>query len=155
MHLPFCVERCGYCSFNTAPYTPGAQDRFLSALLAEWDLLHEAPWAGGVRLDTVFLGGGTPSLLAVDQMAALLGHVGARFAAEPGAEVTVECNPDDVTVERLAGYRRAGVTRVSLGRAEPRRPRSCRAWTGATPPGRPAPPSRPRGRRARATSAWT
>jgi oxygen-independent coproporphyrinogen-3 oxidase len=115
VHLPFCVERCGYCSFNTAPYTPGAQDRFLAALLTEWDLLHAAPWAGDVRLDTVFLGGGTPSLLAVDQMAALLGHVGTRFAVEPGAEVTVECNPDDVTVERLAGYRRSGVTRVSLG----------------------------------------
>jgi oxygen-independent coproporphyrinogen-3 oxidase len=115
VHLPFCVERCGYCSFNTAPYTPGGQDRFLSALLAEWDLLHAAPWAGGVRLDTLFLGGGTPSLLAVDQMAALLDRIGARFAVEPGAEVTVECNPDDVTSERVAGYRRAGVTRVSLG----------------------------------------
>jgi oxygen-independent coproporphyrinogen-3 oxidase len=115
VHLPFCVERCGYCSFNTAPYTPGAQDRFLSALLSEWDLLHAAPWAGDVRLDTLFLGGGTPSLLPVDQMAALLGRIRARFAVEPGAEVTVECNPDDVTVERLAGYRRAGVTRVSLG----------------------------------------
>lgn len=115
MHLPFCVERCGYCSFNTAPYTPGAQDRFLGALLAEWDLLRAAPWAGHVRLDTLFLGGGTPSLLAVDQMAALLGYIGARFTVEPGAEVTVECNPDDVTAERLAGYRGAGINRVSLG----------------------------------------
>ena len=101
MHLPFCVERCGYCSFNTAPYTPGGQDRFLSALLREWDLFHGAPWAGGVRLDTLFLGGGTPSLLTVDQMAALLGRIGARFAVEPGAEVTGECNPDDVTRERV------------------------------------------------------
>jgi oxygen-independent coproporphyrinogen-3 oxidase len=115
VHLPFCVERCGYCSFNTAPYTEAGQDRFLAALLAEWDLLHAAPWAAGVSLDTVFLGGGTPSLLTVPQMAALLGRIGARFSLEPGAEVTVECNPDDVTRERLAGYREAGVTRVSLG----------------------------------------
>jgi len=115
VHLPFCVERCGYCSFNTAPYTPGGQDRFFSALLREWDLFHAAPWASRVRLDTLFLGGGTPSLLTVDQMAALLGRIGARFAVEPGAEVTVECNPDDVTRERVAGYRGAGVTRVSLG----------------------------------------
>jgi oxygen-independent coproporphyrinogen-3 oxidase len=115
VHLPFCVERCGYCSFNTAPYTPGGQDRFLAALLREWDLFHAAPWVGGVTLDTLFLGGGTPSLLTVDQMAALLGRIRARFAVEPGAEVTVECNPDDVTRERVAGYRRAGVTRVSLG----------------------------------------
>ena len=115
VHLPFCVERCGYCSFNTAPYTPGGQDRFLAALLREWDLFHAAPWAGDVTLDTLFLGGGTPSLLTVEQMAALLGRIRARFAVDPGAEVTVECNPDDVTRERVAGYRRAGVTRMSLG----------------------------------------
>jgi len=115
VHLPFCVERCGYCSFNTAPYTPLGQSRFLTALLAEWDRLAAAPWAGRVSLDTVFLGGGTPSLLTVDQMQALLGRIGERFAIEDGAEITVECNPDDVTVERLAGYRRAGVDRVSLG----------------------------------------
>ena len=114
-HLPFCAERCGYCSFNTAPYTPGGLDRFLTALLRECDLVAAAPWASRVALDTVFLGGGTPSLLDASQMAAVLDHLGARFRLEPGAEVTVECNPDDVTVARLAGYRRAGVTRLSLG----------------------------------------
>lgn len=115
MHLPFCVERCGYCSFNTAPYTADGQSRFLAALLAEWDQLAAAPWASRVTLDTLFLGGGTPSLLTVEQMEALLGRIRERFVIEGGAEITVECNPDDVTVERLAGYRRAGVTRVSLG----------------------------------------
>ncbi|MEX2223523.1 MAG: radical SAM family heme chaperone HemW [Candidatus Rokuibacteriota bacterium] len=115
MHLPFCAERCGYCSFNTAPYTAGGLDRFLTALLRECDLAAAQPWAGDVTLDTLFLGGGTPSLLDASQMATVLTHVGARFRLEPGAEVTVECNPDDVTAERLAGYRRAGVTRISLG----------------------------------------
>ncbi len=115
MHVPFCVERCGYCSFNTAPYTADGQSRFLAALLAEWDRLATSPWAGRVTLDTVFLGGGTPSLLTVDQMQALLGRIGERFAIEDGAEITVECNPDDATVERLAGYRKAGVVRLSLG----------------------------------------
>src|SRR6185295_6843359 len=115
VHLPFCVERCGYCSFNTAPYTPLGHRRFLTALLAEWDRLAPAPWAGRVSLDTVLLAGGSPSTLTVDQMQALLGRIGERFAIEGGAEITVECNPDDVTVERLAGYRRAGVDRVSLG----------------------------------------
>ncbi|HEY7041156.1 MAG TPA: radical SAM family heme chaperone HemW [Methylomirabilota bacterium] len=115
MHLPFCVERCGYCSFNTAPYTPGGLDRFLSALIRECDLAGAAPWAPGVTLDTLFLGGGTPSLLDASQMAQVLGHLGGRLAVEPTAEVTVECNPDDLDVERLAGYRRAGVTRISLG----------------------------------------
>jgi oxygen-independent coproporphyrinogen III oxidase len=115
VHLPFCVERCGYCSFNTAPYTPGGLDRFLSALVRECDLAAAAPWARGVTLDTVFLGGGTPSLLDAAQMTQVLAHLGARLALEPSAEVTAECNPDDLTVERLAGYRRAGVTRISLG----------------------------------------
>lgn len=115
MHLPFCVERCGYCSFNTAPYTPGGLDRFLAALLRECDLAAAAPWAGGVTLDSLFLGGGTPSLLDAEQMATVLARIGARFALELGAEVTVECNPDDVTAARLAGYRRAGVSRISLG----------------------------------------
>ena len=115
MHLPFCVERCGYCSFNTAPYTPGGLDRFLSALIRECDLAAAAPWASGVALDTLFLGGGTPSLLDASQMAQVLAHLGSRLAIEPAAEVTVECNPDDLDVERLAGYRRAGVTRISLG----------------------------------------
>ena len=115
MHLPFCAERCGYCSFNTAPYTPGGLDRFLTALLRECDLAAAAPWAGRVTIDTLFLGGGTPSLLDVPQMAAVLERIRTRFRLEPGAEVTVECNPDDVTGTRLAGYRAAGVTRISLG----------------------------------------
>jgi len=115
VHLPFCAERCGYCSFNTAPYTPGGLDRFLTALLRECDLASAAPWADRVTLDTLFLGGGTPSLLDAEQMAAVLDRIGTRFRLEPGAEVTVECNPDDVTVARLTGYRRAGVTRISLG----------------------------------------
>lgn len=115
VHLPFCAERCGYCSFNTAPYSEAGLDRFLTALLRECDLAAAAPWVAGVTLDTLFLGGGTPSLLEPSQMAAVLGRIGARFRLEPGAEVTVECNPDDVTAERLAGYRRAGVSRISLG----------------------------------------
>jgi oxygen-independent coproporphyrinogen-3 oxidase len=115
VHLPFCAERCGYCSFNTAPYTAGGLDRFLTALLAECDLIASAPWAGRVTLDTLFLGGGTPSLLDAPRMAAVLDRIRARFPLAAGAEVTVECNPDDVTAERLGGYRRAGVTRISLG----------------------------------------
>ena len=115
MHLPFCAERCGYCSFNTAPYTPGGLDRFLAALLRECDLAAAAPWAARVTLDTLFLGGGTPSLLDVPQMVAVLERIRTRFRLDPGAEITVECNPDDVTVARLTGYREAGVTRISLG----------------------------------------
>ncbi len=115
LHVPFCTQRCGYCSFNTAPDAPGAVARFVPALLGEIDLVAGAPWAGAVDLRSVFLGGGTPSLLPAEAMADILERLRARLGVEPGAEITVECNPESVSLERLAGYRRAGVTRISLG----------------------------------------
>ena len=115
VHIPFCTKRCGYCSFNTAPESPGAVGRFLPALLGEMDLVARAPWAGGVDLRSVFLGGGTPSLLAAEAMAEILDRLRECFGIEAGAEITVECNPESVSLERLSGYRRAGVTRISLG----------------------------------------
>jgi len=115
LHVPFCTKRCGYCSFNTAPDSPGAVARFLPALLGEMDIVSRAPWAGAIDLRSVFLGGGTPSLLPAEAMAEILEHLRARFGVEAAAEITVECNPESVSLERLAGYRRAGVTRISLG----------------------------------------
>jgi len=115
LHVPFCTKRCGYCSFNTAPEAPGAVERFLPALLGEIDLVAGAPWAGAIDLRSVFLGGGTPSLLPEEAVANILERLRARLGVEPGAEITVECNPESVSLERLAGYRRAGVTRISLG----------------------------------------
>ena len=115
LHVPFCTKRCGYCSFNTAPDSPGAVARFLPALLGEMDLVARAPWAGAVGLRSVFLGGGTPSLLPAEAMAEILDRLRERFGIEAGAEITVECNPESVSLERLSGYRRAGVTRISLG----------------------------------------
>ncbi|HWN91772.1 MAG TPA: coproporphyrinogen-III oxidase family protein, partial [Verrucomicrobiae bacterium] len=115
VHIPFCTQRCGYCSFNTAPDAPGAVARFVPALLGEIGLAAKAPWAAAIRLKSVFLGGGTPSLLPPEAMAAILDRLRAHFPIEPSAEITVECNPESVSVERLAGYREAGVTRISLG----------------------------------------
>ena len=115
LHIPFCTKRCGYCSFNTAPDVPGAVARFLPSLLAEIDLAAGAPWADSVDLRSVFLGGGTPSLLPAEALAQILERLRARLGIEAGAEVTVECNPESATLERLSGYRRAGVTRISLG----------------------------------------
>jgi oxygen-independent coproporphyrinogen-3 oxidase len=115
LHVPFCTKRCGYCSFNTAPESPGAVVRFLPALLGEMDLVARAPWAGAVDIRSVFLGGGTPSLLPAEAMAEILERLRAHFGIEAGAEITVECNPESVSLERLSGYRRAGVTRISLG----------------------------------------
>ncbi|HEX6774408.1 MAG TPA: hypothetical protein VF238_01100, partial [Methylomirabilota bacterium] len=96
------------CSFNTAPDGPGAVERFLPALLGEMDIVGRAPWAGGVDVGSVFLGGGTPSLLPAEAMAQIVERLRERFGIETGAEVTVECNPESVSSERLEGYRRAG-----------------------------------------------
>jgi oxygen-independent coproporphyrinogen III oxidase len=115
IHLPFCAERCGYCSFNTAPYDPGAMNRFLAALLGEIDLVAQAPWSASIRLGSVFLGGGTPSLATPDELETILARLRRRFDVETAAEVTVECNPESSAPERLAGYRRAGANRISLG----------------------------------------
>ncbi len=115
VHVPFCAKRCGYCSFNTAPLEDGAMRRYLEALEREVDLLGAIGWSPRVRLSTIFLGGGTPSLLAADEMAAVLGWIRARFALAADAEVTVECNPESVTRDKLAAYRAAGVNRLSLG----------------------------------------
>src|SRR5882762_1796424 len=113
VHVPFCAKRCGYFSFNTAPLEDGAMARYLEALHREIDLLGALAWARRVRLATVFFGGGTPSLVAADDMAAVLAGVRARFDVVPDAEITVECNPESVTREKLEGYRAAGVNRLS------------------------------------------
>jgi len=115
VHVPFCAKRCGYCSFNTAPLEDGTMARYLEALHREIDLLGGIGWSSRVRLSTIFFGGGTPSLLAAEELGAVLARIRARFDVAADAEVTVECNPESVTRDKLAGYRAAGVNRLSLG----------------------------------------
>ncbi|MBI2553120.1 MAG: radical SAM family heme chaperone HemW, partial [Candidatus Rokubacteria bacterium] len=115
LHIPFCRQRCHYCSFNTGPYRPAAMDRFLAALLREIDLVGEAEWAGDVAIGTVFFGGGTPSLLEADELETILDRLRKRLAVAPAAEVSVECNPESLSRDKAEGYRLAGVNRLSLG----------------------------------------
>jgi oxygen-independent coproporphyrinogen-3 oxidase len=115
IHVPFCTARCHYCSFNTAPLDAGALARYLTALERELDLLGGLGWAPRVRVETVFFGGGTPSLLDGEPLAAILARLRRRFAVAPDAETTVECNPESVTRAKLEAYRAAGVNRLSLG----------------------------------------
>jgi oxygen-independent coproporphyrinogen-3 oxidase len=120
LHVPFCLVRCGYCDFNT--YTAGElrgarQDEYADTLLREVELARNVlTAAGGIRpASTVFFGGGTPTLLPPGDLARMLGGVRQAFDIAPGAEVTVEANPDTVTdavVDELAA---AGVTRMSIG----------------------------------------
>jgi putative oxygen-independent coproporphyrinogen III oxidase len=117
VHVPFCATRCGYCDFNT--YTPaeagGATPQgWLEAVRRELDLARNL--LGGVGpVDTVFVGGGTPSLLGGDGLAQVLDAVRAQFTLAPGAEVTTESNPESTSPEFFERLRDAGYTRVSLG----------------------------------------
>ena len=115
LHVPFCSARCHYCSFNTAPLDRAAMPRYVDALSRESELVSGAPWADHVRIETVFFGGGTPSLLATEDMEAIMDGLRRLFVVDAGAEVTVECNPESVDRGKLAAYRQAGVNRISLG----------------------------------------
>jgi oxygen-independent coproporphyrinogen-3 oxidase len=116
IHVPFCTKRCHYCSFNTAPLErPAEMRRYVEAARREIEMLAGGAWAAGVRIEPIFLGGGTPSLLEAEDMAGLLDAVRRRFVVEADAEVTVECNPESVSRAKLAAYRAAGVNRISLG----------------------------------------
>jgi oxygen-independent coproporphyrinogen-3 oxidase len=115
VHAPFCAKRCGYCAFNTAPWEPEAMARWVRAVVREVDLAGTVAWAPDVPVHSIFVGGGTPSLLAAGDMAAIVDRLRTRFRVRHDAEVTVECNPESVTRAKLEAYRRAGVNRISLG----------------------------------------
>jgi putative oxygen-independent coproporphyrinogen III oxidase len=111
VHVPWCATRCAYCDFNT--YTAGDRSRFAGH--AALELARAGAALGGRRAATVFFGGGTPTLLPVADLAAVLRAVEREVGLEPGAEVTVEANPETVTPASLAALREAGFTRVSIG----------------------------------------
>jgi len=116
IHVPFCAKRCYYCSFNTAPLERTAEvGRYVAAARREIALLAGAAWAPGISIGTVFFGGGTPSLLEPAALGELLEGIRGGFELAADAEITVECNPESVTRDKLAAYRAAGVNRVSLG----------------------------------------
>ncbi|MEA2294939.1 MAG: hypothetical protein QOE86_2578 [Solirubrobacteraceae bacterium] len=114
VHVPWCASRCGYCDFNT--YVPGrvrgaAPSAFARTAVAEAALMRDALGGSPPPADTVFLGGGTPTLLPPSDLATILRAI----ERAPGAEVTVECNPETVDERRFAALLEAGVTRVSIG----------------------------------------
>lgn len=120
LHVPFCRVRCGYCDFNT--YTAGElrgarQDEYADTLLREVDLACGVLVdAGAIRpASTVFFGGGTPTLLPAGDLSRMLDGVRTTFGIAPGAEVTVEANPDTVSDGVAAELAAAGVTRLSIG----------------------------------------
>ena len=113
VHIPFCETKCPYCDFNTYAGINHLLPPYLAALKREVHVWGEA--LGHPNVNTVFLGGGTPSMLSPAQMAALLSAVRVAFPVAPEAEITAEVNPDDASVERLSAFRESGVNRISLG----------------------------------------
>ncbi len=114
VHVPFCAARCGYCDFNTyVPRLLGQQSEFVEAALAEMTLARGE--LGDRAVTTVFIGGGTPTLLGADELLRLLHGVEERFTLTPGAEVTTEANPESVNLDMLRELRAGGFTRLSLG----------------------------------------
>jgi coproporphyrinogen III oxidase-like Fe-S oxidoreductase len=116
VHVPFCFTRCGYCDFNT--YTPAElggvnPDAWLQVLASELELA--AARLGGPTVQTVFIGGGTPSLLGGERLARVLKSVRDNFELAADAEVTTEANPESAWPDFFAAARAAGCTRVSLG----------------------------------------
>jgi putative oxygen-independent coproporphyrinogen III oxidase len=118
VHVPFCRVRCGYCDFNTYTATElgggASQASYADTAIREVDLLADV-LAGAPRVETVFFGGGTPTLLPSGDLVRMLGAVRDRFGLVGDAEVTTEANPDSVSPESLAELRTGGFTRVSFG----------------------------------------
>ncbi len=113
IHWPFCLQKCPYCDFNSHVRDVVPQARFAATLRRE--LAWEAARLGRRPLASIFFGGGTPSLMAPDTVAALVDDACTLFDAAPDLEVTLEANPTSVELSRLAGFRDAGVNRLSLG----------------------------------------
>jgi len=116
VHLPWCLKKCPYCDFNSHA-APGAgalpEARYLDALRA--DLEAALPLIWGRPVQTVFIGGGTPSLFSPASIDQLLGDIRALLPLAPGAEITLEANPGTFEKDRFRAYRAAGVTRLSVG----------------------------------------
>jgi len=118
LHLPWCLQKCPYCDFNSHAQRPGAdaaaaQARYIDALLA--DLEASLPLVWGRTVHSVFIGGGTPSLFAPEAIDRLIAGARARLTLAPGCEITLEANPGTFERQRFAAFRAAGVTRLSIG----------------------------------------
>ena len=113
VHVPFCLTRCGYCDFNAYAGLDHLASRYVSALLREAELA--TPGWSSDEIASVFLGGGTPTMLEVADLKALLSRLRHDYAVAPDAEVTIEANPDTVDLPKLEGLLEAGFGRFSMG----------------------------------------
>ena len=114
IHIPWCVQKCPYCDFNSHAVKQGIPEaEYIAHLLADLD--QDLAWVQGRPLHSIFIGGGTPSTFSAEGIAAILSGVRARIDMPDDTEVTMEANPGTVEASRFAGYVAAGVTRFSIG----------------------------------------
>ena len=114
IHIPWCVQKCPYCDFNSHALKGDVpHDEYVSHLLRDLD--RDVPLAQGREVKTIFIGGGTPSLLSSEAMQTLLDGVRSRIKLADDAEITMEANPGTVEADRFVGYQKAGVNRISIG----------------------------------------
>lgn len=114
IHIPWCVQKCPYCDFNShALKGEVPHDDYVAHLLADLDA--DLPLVAGREIRTIFIGGGTPSLLSAEAMQTLMDGVRARIPVAADAEVTMEANPGTVEADRFSGYQKAGINRISIG----------------------------------------
>ena len=111
VHIPFCSSRCSYCDFATGLFESELAERYVRALVREINSSLQT----GQRVDTIYFGGGTPSLLAPAQLELILSSLAERFDVDDAAEITLEINPGSATPERLREFRRLGINRASFG----------------------------------------
>jgi oxygen-independent coproporphyrinogen-3 oxidase len=112
VHIPFCKQACHYCNFHfTTSLT--RKNELIAALLKEADL--QQNYLQNELVETVYFGGGTPSLLGFDDLKSLTGRLGNQFSISPSAEITLEANPDDISEEKIEEWIRAGINRLSIG----------------------------------------
>ncbi len=111
IHVPFCGKKCSYCNFYSVKYSKDLSCGFVDAVLRNIRFYAEKSH----NVDTIYFGGGTPSLLAAEHLGKIIGELKNNFTVETNAEITVEANPNTVNFDKLSGFRKAGINRISFG----------------------------------------
>ena len=113
IHIPFCIKKCAYCDFLSGPSSAEQRETYVGELIKE--IKGAKKHTEDYKVTTVFFGGGTPSTLTEEQMQRIMNCVRESFVLSPSAEITMEMNPGTVTEKKLAGYKEAGINRLSIG----------------------------------------
>lgn len=115
LHVPFCLSKCGYCSFNSYPSAGQDLQKYLKALLCEAAGMAHHPWVQDRIFSSLYIGGGTPTLYGSGELASLVEHCLKLYKFTDAPEISVEANPNTLTAEKLGALKKAGVNRLSIG----------------------------------------